>query len=124
MHELREPPQLVDPLDLHPATPGNGDIHVLATRAGALALGFADAGSIQVGYKADITLLDLEKAHVYPPGGDVVSRIVYAARASDVHTVVVDGKAVVAGGELLTDSIGSILTAAKKAGAAVAARAA
>jgi 5-methylthioadenosine/S-adenosylhomocysteine deaminase len=85
----------------------------LATRDGAFALGMDDVGSICVGYRADITLLDLHKPHAYPPTGDLVSRVVYSALPSDVHTVLVDGRIVVAEGKLTTFKVDQILKAAK-----------
>jgi len=63
----------------------------LATIEGARALGMdAHIGSIEVGKRADLVVIDLGGAHA-EPGGDAVSRVVYACRASDVKHVVLDG---------------------------------
>ena len=44
-----------------------------------------------------------DRLHTTPAGGgDVFSELVYAHRADDVDTVVVDGRVVVADGRLLT----------------------
>lgn len=87
----------------------------LATRSGALALGSKDAGSLEVGHKADFILLDLHKPHAYPEAGDLHSRIVYAAKSSDVHSVFVEGKQLVNEGELLVASVPKVLRDAQKA---------
>lgn len=63
----------------------------LATIEGARVLGMDDEiGSIEVGKRADLVVLRLDDAHA-EPGGDPASRVVYAARASDVRHVVLDG---------------------------------
>ncbi|HON43010.1 MAG TPA: amidohydrolase family protein, partial [Bacillota bacterium] len=65
----------------------------MATRGGATCLGLADCiGSIEVGKRADIVLLDFEAPHLSPSGiADPVSHLVYSASGADVSTVVVDG---------------------------------
>jgi 5-methylthioadenosine/S-adenosylhomocysteine deaminase len=77
----------------------------LATRGGAAALGLAgQIGSIEVGKQADLVLLDLGAAHTQPASEHtLVSRIVYAARATDVRHVFVDGQQVVRDRVLITD---------------------
>lgn len=87
----------------------------MATRGGALALGLSDVGSIEAGHKADMILLDLGRPHVLPTVGDLVSRVVYAAQATDVHTTIVDGRVVVDAGELVTGNLGRITHAAERA---------
>jgi 5-methylthioadenosine/S-adenosylhomocysteine deaminase len=63
----------------------------MATRDGARALGLeADIGSIEVGKKADLILMDAAAAHL-APAPDPFSAIVYAARATDVSLTMVDG---------------------------------
>lgn len=95
----------------------------LATRTGALGLGLNDCGSIEVGHRADITLLDLNKPHVMPSVGDVVSRVVYSARPSDVHSVLIDGRSVVEAGELVDMKLPRILRDADAAATRVRERA-
>jgi len=64
----------------------------MATRGGAKALGIGDrVGQITPGMKADVILLDFQQAHLFPKH-DVVSHLVYAARAGDVRTVFVNGR--------------------------------
>ncbi len=48
-------------------------------------------GSIEVGKKADIILLDLRKTY-FIPRRNIVSHLVYSARGSDVDMVIIDGK--------------------------------
>lgn len=71
----------------------------LATIGGAEVLGMADQiGSVEVGKKADLQLLDLEDFHVYPSyDADWFSRVVYAATRGDVDTVWIDGEVVMEG---------------------------
>ena len=63
----------------------------MGTCNGARALGFDDSGVIKVGMKGDIILIDTDKPHFYPKNNPI-SAIVYSAQASDVDTVIVDGK--------------------------------
>ena len=81
----------------------------LATLGGARALGLeAEIGSIEVGKRADITVLDLSGPHAQPEHDDIISRIVYSARASDVRHVLVDGRLVVSDGKLKTAKVDEI----------------
>jgi len=66
----------------------------LATEYGARALGYDDLGAIRPGYLADIVLLDLNVPHARPVH-DIFAHLIYSARASDVKTVIVNGKIVV-----------------------------
>ena len=85
----------------------------LATLGGARALGLdAEIGSIDVGKRADLIVLDLAGPHAQPEDADLVSRIVYSARAADVRHVVVDGRVVVRDGVLETANLGEIRRAA------------
>lgn len=64
----------------------------MATINGARALGMEDEiGTIEVGKKADIILVDMEKPHLYPRL-DPVATLVYSAQASDVSTVICNGQ--------------------------------
>lgn len=68
----------------------------LATVNGARAMGYADGelGVVREGALADLIVVDLQKPHLQPVN-DVVSNLVYCGKASDVDTVVVDGRIVV-----------------------------
>ena len=74
----------------------------MATIEGAKALGLADEiGSIEIGKKADLILLNLQQLHCTPQP-DLISTIVYSAQASDVETVIIDGRVVLRERALLT----------------------
>jgi 5-methylthioadenosine/S-adenosylhomocysteine deaminase len=72
----------------------------LATSSGAGAIGMAHLiGSLEVGKRADVTVVEIGRAHStpryrYDPDA-IYSTLVYAARAADVRDVFVDGRAVV-----------------------------
>jgi len=71
-----------------------------ATRGGAEALGLGDqVGSLEVGKKADIVLLD-RRSPTLTPTIDGYGVLVHSASGHDVHTVIVDGQVVVADGRL------------------------
>lgn len=71
------------------ATPAAA-VLAMATRVGAHALGFEASGRVAEGFAADLAVVDLRRPHVQPLH-DVVSQLVYAARASDVRTTIVGG---------------------------------
>jgi cytosine/adenosine deaminase-related metal-dependent hydrolase len=74
----------------------------MATINGAKALGLASSiGSLEVGKKADFAVIDMRAAHLQP-WHNPVSAVVYAGTGRDVDLVVVNGKEVVRGGQLLT----------------------
>jgi 5-methylthioadenosine/S-adenosylhomocysteine deaminase len=74
----------------------------MATMDGARALGLeSEIGSLEVGKRADVTVLDLDRLHL-TPRTDIASTIVYAAEASDVRTVLVEGEVLLLDGELKT----------------------
>ncbi len=74
----------------------------MATRGGARVLNLHDRiGSLEPGKRADIVLLDTRRAGLAPLY-NVYSHVVYAARGSDVSTVLVNGRVVVRDGRVLT----------------------
>lgn len=66
----------------------------MATIGGAKAVGLeTEIGSIEVGKKADIAILNLQNFHTYPSYDvDPVSRIVYSATRADVVTTIINGR--------------------------------
>ncbi|HXX72147.1 MAG TPA: amidohydrolase, partial [Candidatus Acidoferrales bacterium] len=77
---------------LDPLTMKAGTVLEMATIGGARALGLEQQiGSIEVGKKADLVLVNLGSAHLTPTFNPI-SSIVYAAEGSDVETVIVDGR--------------------------------
>ena len=74
----------------------------MATIDGAKALGLeAEIGSIEVGKRADLSVVKLDRLHT-TPARDVVSALVYSAEADDVDTVIIDGRLVMRERKLLT----------------------
>lgn len=70
----------------------------MATIEGAHALGIDNlVGSIELGKRADLIAIDLDKPHLIPLH-DVFAQLVFAAGRSDVSDVWVDGEQVVASG--------------------------
>ncbi len=89
---------------------------LMATRWGAEALGLGDkVGTIQKGKRADIITLNMRSPHL-TPAYDVYSLIVYSAMASDVVDVMIDGRPVLQGGELITGDEEAILQKAHEWG--------
>jgi cytosine/adenosine deaminase-related metal-dependent hydrolase len=68
----------------------------MATMGGATAMGLdQEIGSLEVGKKADLVILDLNNFHTYPSTNvDPISRIVYSATRGDVETTIINGKVV------------------------------
>lgn len=67
------------------------DVLKMATINGAKTLGLEnEIGSLEVGKKADIIIIDLNKPHLCPVH-DIYSTLVYSANGGDVETVIVDG---------------------------------
>lgn len=87
----------------------------MATRGGASALGMErEIGSLDVGKKADVVLLDLDKPHV-APYHSLVDAVVFGATAGEVEWVIVDGKVIVRHGVLITGDESHILNEARSA---------
>ncbi|SMB99456.1 Cytosine/adenosine deaminase [Thermanaeromonas toyohensis ToBE] len=76
----------------------------MATLGGARALGLEqEIGSLEVGKKADVIVVDLREFHQLPEDNvDIYGKLVYATRGSDVTWTIVDGQVVVANRQLLT----------------------
>jgi 5-methylthioadenosine/S-adenosylhomocysteine deaminase len=74
----------------------------MGTIDGAKALGLdSDIGSLEIGKKADLSVVRLDRLHA-TPASNVVSSLVYSAEADDVDTVIIDGELVMNDGKLLT----------------------
>jgi atrazine chlorohydrolase/5-methylthioadenosine/S-adenosylhomocysteine deaminase/melamine deaminase len=70
----------------------------MATIDGARAIGMEDQiGSLEVGKKADLSVMNLRAAHLVPRHS-VASVVVYQANSTDIETVVVDGAVVLEAG--------------------------
>jgi 5-methylthioadenosine/S-adenosylhomocysteine deaminase len=89
----------------------------MATRLGARALHLGEiTGSLEVGKRADLILLDTERIHNFPhynrDEDSIYSRLVYAAKSSDVTDVMVNGRWLMRARELLTIDEQPLLEAA------------
>ncbi len=74
----------------------------MATIDGAKTLGLEKTvGSLEVGKKADLILLDFKKPHLTPIH-DFYANIVYSAYGNDVDTVIVDGRILMENKEVKT----------------------
>ncbi len=67
------------------------DALYMATRGAALALGYADVGGLEVGNKADMILVDIDRPY-YNPMTDLIHHIVYGGNARDVELTMVNGR--------------------------------
>lgn len=66
----------------------------MATIDGARAMGLdSEIGSLEVGKRADVAVVRLDRLHATPVS-DVVSALVYSAGPDDVDTVIIDGELV------------------------------
>lgn len=67
------------------------DVLKMATQNGYAAQGRTDCGTIEVGNRADLIVVDLDTVHMCPHN-DTVNHLVYAASGADVLLTMVDGK--------------------------------
>ena len=78
-----------------------GRVLEMCTIDAAKALGMEkEIGSLEVGKKADIVLVDMRRPHLYPLNMPV-SRLIYFANGNDVDTVIVDGRIALQGRKAL-----------------------
>lgn len=78
------------------------DVLKMATINGAKVMGLEkEIGSLEVGKKADVIIIDLNKPHLCPVH-DLYSTLAYSANGADVESVIIDGKLVMENRKLLT----------------------
>ncbi len=91
----------------------------MATVNGARALQWEqEIGTLEIGKKADIILIDTDKPH-FAPWNNIASDLVYSAQGSEVKTVLVNGKVLMKDYELLTLDVEKIKAQAKRLAEAV-----
>jgi cytosine/adenosine deaminase-related metal-dependent hydrolase len=73
----------------------------MATRGGARCLGRDDIGSLEPGRSADFILVDTRRLSYAGASSDLLAALVFSPWPEPVDTVVVDGRVVVEGGELV-----------------------
>ena len=87
----------------------------MATIEGAKALSWQnEIGSIETGKKADLAIINLNKSHLCPLYNEA-SHLIYAAKASDVDTVIINGQIVMENRKLKTLKIDKVIEMAEKA---------
>ena len=95
----------------------------MATIDGARALGLDnEIGSLEVGKRADVIVVDLNQLHSSPKQ-DVISSLVYSAQPSDVRVTIINGRVVMRDGELLSLNEDSVMADANSEASALARRA-
>ena len=91
-----------------------GRVLEMCTIDGAKALGLEkEIGSLEVGKKADVILVDLRRPHLYPANMPAF-RVVYFANGNDVRTVLVDGRVVLLDRRATTIDEDDVLDAAQR----------
>ncbi len=87
-----------------------------ATLGGARAVGqLASIGSLDVGKKADLLVVDTRKAHLVP-AGRIVSAWIHNGQPSDIESVMVDGQFVMRNRKVLTLDEDAVVAEADKVG--------
>jgi 5-methylthioadenosine/S-adenosylhomocysteine deaminase len=85
----------------------------MGTIEGARALGMErEIGSLERGKKADIIVIDLDRPHLTPLYNPF-SQVVYAAKGSDVSHTIINGRLVMAHGNLLSIDLAELLNRAR-----------
>ena len=86
----------------------------MATINGAKVLGREkEIGSLEIGKKADIITINLDKPHLMPLY-DPYSHLVYCANGADVENVIVNGKVIMKNRQVKTLDEEKILAEAKE----------
>jgi 5-methylthioadenosine/S-adenosylhomocysteine deaminase len=85
------------------------DILADATEGGSRAVNMqASVGSLEVGKKADLFVLDTLKPYLVP-AGRIVSAVIHGGHASDIESVMIDGEFVMRSNKVLTMDEAAIL---------------
>jgi 5-methylthioadenosine/S-adenosylhomocysteine deaminase len=93
--------------------PSGRAVRLVTVEAAAL-LGMAgEIGSLEVGKKADIILVDLDQPHLVP-FEDVANMIAWYVRGNDVDTVIVDGVILMEGRRMFAVDEGEVLAYARQ----------
>jgi len=87
-----------------------------ATLGGARAVNQQDTiGSLAVGKKADLLVVDTQRAHLVP-SGRIVSTWIHNGQPADIESVMIDGQFVMRGRKILTVDEDSLIAEADKVG--------
>ena len=85
-----------------------------ATRAGARSQGREDCGTLEVGGRADLIVLDISQPHMHPVH-DLLNNVIYSASGSDVVLTMADGRVLYENGEYFTIDIEKTIYEADRA---------
>jgi 5-methylthioadenosine/S-adenosylhomocysteine deaminase len=97
-----------------PAVLPPGKALEMCTIDGARALGLEkEIGSLEIGKKADVVLVDMARPHLYPLHMPVF-RLVCFANGNDVSTVIVDGRMLMEDRHVLSVDEGKVLDTAQR----------
>jgi len=87
----------------------------MATVYGARALGMENQlGTLEVGKKADLIIVDMDRPHLHPWEGALIGNLVYAANGHDVRDVIIDGKLIMRDRVIETFNEGEIMERAEQ----------
>lgn len=93
IEELKTASLLQKVSTLDPNVLNSQEALAMGTIKGAEALGLDDEiGSIEVGKKADIILIDTNSANMVPDSSTLTSNVIYSANGSNVDTTICNGK--------------------------------
>ncbi len=93
IEELKTASLLQKVSTLDPNVVNSHEAIAMGTIKGAETLGLSDEiGSIEVGKKADIILIDTNSANMVPDSSTLTSNIIYSANGSNVDTTICNGK--------------------------------
>ena len=93
IEELKTASLLQKVSTLNPKVLTSDDALAMGTINGATALGLDnEIGTIEVGKKADIILIDTNNANMVPDSSNLSSNIIYSANGSNVDTTICNGQ--------------------------------
>jgi len=101
--------------NLNPSVLPAEEVYKMATIGGAASIGLeSDIGTIEVGKKADLALLNFKTLQL-TPFRNPISHLVYSAQSGDVDTVICNGKVLMENRELLTIDEAMVIEMAQNA---------
>ena len=116
IEELKTASLLQKVSTLDPKVLSSDEAIEMATIKGAEALGLdSEIGSIEVGKKADIILIDTNAANMVPDSSSLSSNVIYSANGSNVDTTICNGKILMENKKLTVLDEQEIYEKAKKA---------
>lgn len=116
IEELKTASLLQKVSTLDPKVLNSDEAIAMGTIKGAEALGLeSEIGSIEVGKKADIVLIDTNSANMVPDSSSLSSNIIYSANGSNVDTTICDGKILMENKKLIILDEEEIYAKARKA---------